>query len=242
MLPSLDEFDPRATESDAKNLLVRFFTEPVEDKLSTEGGELDEQTATQWVRDNADDPRAQELRDQLSNPRRLPLQTYALKPAGRPIYREVERIMIMIPGDRGNVVVRDVIHGSHPRADTVRFARIYADFKRQAEAPTVGTPLSVLATIVPPILTLSLVEEFKHFHIQTAEQLIGMADVHGQKFPGFQNLKRKVQAYLDAAQADVPNAHLRTELDKRDQEITVLKQQMAELLADRKAEKQRKAV
>jgi predicted RNase H-like nuclease (RuvC/YqgF family) len=72
------------------------------------------------------------------------------------------------------------------------------------------------------------VEELKHFKIFTAEQLVGMPDNVAQRFMGINELKRRVQAFLDAANSNVPMQKLQTELADRDNQLDVLRRALKE--------------
>ena len=68
--------------------------------------------------------------------------------------------------------------------------------------------------------------------IKTAEQLRDMSDGQGQNVMGFHGLKRKVTAYLEAAEKSAPAMKLQADLEKRDDEIEALKK-MVETLGQR---------
>jgi hypothetical protein len=107
-----------------------------------------------------------------------------------------------------------------PEQPLRRFGADYERWKKgQTEAALEGTPLSILSTIIPPILTPSEVKEFEAVHVRTAEQLVEVPDTLGKKFLGFQETKRKVQKYLDMLDAAAPQEHLRAELEDRDMRI-----------------------
>jgi predicted RecB family nuclease len=62
-------------------------------------------------------------------------------------------------------------------------------------------------------MTRSKVEEYKFFGIHTVEQLANASDEVGQKFPGFQDDKRKSNKFLESASASVAEARV-LELEK----------------------------
>lgn len=132
---------------------------------------------------------------------------------GRPIYEEAEFVTIMVPGDRDNVVVRQVTE-----ADKARFPRQYAHWKNTGLESETGTPLAAV-----PWLTKALVEELKHFNVRTVEQLANLSDGNAAKFMGIQVLKQKAQAYLSAAAGGAPLEKMQAELAKRDNEVATLK-------------------
>ena len=137
--------------------------------------------------------------------------------AGRPIFDEVEFIAIMVPGDR------DTIERRASDMDKARFATQYAKWKATGQEAVTGTPLETWAGV-----TRGQVEEFKFFKIRTVEDLANAADVIGVKFMGFNALKQKAQNFLAAAAGDAPAQKLQAELNKRDDEIAMLKQALKE--------------
>lgn len=138
--------------------------------------------------------------------------------AGRPIYEDKEFIKKMIPGDATSNVVRPV-----SKYDKVEFSREYEAFKAGLEAPIEGTPLTTI-----PFISKAQAMEMAGVGIKTAEQLRDISDVNGQKFMGFFGLRSKVIAYLDSAEKAAPVQKMQAELEKRDNDIAVLKQQLAE--------------
>jgi hypothetical protein len=142
------------------------------------------------------------------------------KAAGRPIYEDVEYIRYGARGQRDFMDVPFWNDKHHPNSHYARFGADYERWKKgQTEAALEGTPLSILSTIIPPILTPSEVKEFEAVHVRTAEQLVEVQDTLGKKFLGFQETKRKVQKYLDMLDAAAPQEHLRAELEDRDMRI-----------------------
>jgi hypothetical protein len=142
------------------------------------------------------------------------------KAAGRPIYEDRDYIRYGARGQRDFMDVPYWDDEQHPNSHAARFGDRYAKWKAgQTEAALEGTPLSILATLVPPILTPSEVKEFEAVHVRSAEQLVELPDTMNRKFLGFGETKRKVQAYLDMLQAAAPQQHLRAELEERDMRI-----------------------
>jgi hypothetical protein len=145
--------------------------------------------------------------------------------AGRPIYEEEEYIRIVIPGDSKTTV-------DCPVDETFRqrFPQQYDKFKRGLAQAVEGTPLEMW-----PQMTVGLCAELKAMNISTVEQLASLDDGKAQKIMGSHDLRRRAQAFLDAAQGEAANNKMVAELEKRDDEITLLKQQMAQLLEATKA-------
>jgi hypothetical protein len=109
--------------------------------------------------------------------------------ANRPIFRDVEHVRIMVPGDKLSIVDRIASPD-----DMSRFPDHYAKFKAGEGQQIVGTRLEAV-----PFMTRSKVEEYKFFGIFTVEQLADASDAVGQKFMGFNADKEKARKFLEAA-------------------------------------------
>jgi hypothetical protein len=125
--------------------------------------------------------------------------------ANRPIFKDVEHVRIMVPGDKLSIV--DRIASSD---DKSRFADHYAKFSAGQAEQVVGTRLEMV-----PWMSRSKVEEYKYFGIITVEQLASAGDNVGQKFMGFQQDKQRAQAFLDAASGTSARVTELEELVKR---------------------------
>lgn len=134
---------------------------------------------------------------------------------GRPIFKEHEFIRIMIPGDRGHIIVRPVNDG-----DRGRFRQQYEHWKKtNGENALNGTPLEAWG-----ILNLAQVEEFRYFGIRTIEQMADLRDDIAQKIPGTQGLKEKAKRAVEIMAGEAPMKKMQAELAKRDEEMATLKQ------------------
>jgi hypothetical protein len=140
---------------------------------------------------------------------------------GRPIFVDTEYVQIMVPGDKGNVVMRSVRD-----EDRHRFPKQYQAFKNNEEEIVEGTPLEKWNFI-----SAAQVEELKYFGIRTVESLATIADTHAQKFMGIQLLKQRAAEYMDATAADAPIAQLQDELATRDSKISEQDQVIADLMS-----------
>lgn len=139
---------------------------------------------------------------------------------GRPIHKPVERIRILIPGER------DYVDRHAWEGDKRRFPKHYEEFKSNKDVVESGTPLSAWPGIATPQIA-----ELAHFNVKTVEQLAAMADAAAQKFMGINALRQRARDFLEAARGAAPLTAMRAELETRDSEIAVLKQQMAQLMA-----------
>ena len=147
---------------------------------------------------------------------------------GRPIFENREFIRIFVPGDKDNVVDREV-----EETDKQRFAQEYAAWLRGKEAPLVGTPLAAW-----PGVDRAQVAELEFFRVRTVEELADLADVHAGKFRGIQALRQKARDWLQAAKGNAPLEQMRSELaaaqrqqTDQEMELEALRAQVKELQA-----------
>lgn len=183
-------------------------------------------TPTNW--DNvsdpviADNPRfANDSKLFVQFHRKAVIQPGLSKEAGRAIYKEVDCIKIMVPGDKSSIVDRPV-----NSIDEKRFADRYAKWQAGAGNVMEGTPISAL-----PRMSMAKVEEYKYFGIHTVEQLASAADGIGQKFLGFGDDKRAANAFLEIAKGNAPIEKMNEELKARDTQIAAMQEQLAALMA-----------
>ena len=132
---------------------------------------------------------------------------------GRPIFDDVDMIMIMYPGSRDTTV--GIAHEGYQR----RFPKQWAQYKAKQEQTTSGTPLGQVTW-----LTKSQVAEMTAMNIRSVEQLAGMADNVAQRFMNHHALKQQAQAYLDAAKGAAPMLKMQAELAARDEQIAELRE------------------
>lgn len=138
---------------------------------------------------------------------------------GRPIFKEVEYIQAMVPGDRNMANIRPVAPG-----DKVRFQKQYEHWKKtQSNDIVSGTLLEAWN-----ILTLAQIEEYRYFGIRTIEQMAELRDDICAKIPGTQTLKQKAQAFLSMLKDEAPLRKVQAELDKRDEQIAALQKAVEE--------------
>jgi len=143
---------------------------------------------------------------------------------GRPIFEEREYIKIIVPGDSKTTVdcpVTDEFRG--------RFEKQYEKFKKGLAQAVEGTPLEMW-----PQMTVGLCAELKAMNISTVDQLAALDDSKAQKIMGSHELRRKAQLFLSAAKGEAENNKITAELQKRDDEIALLKMQMQQLFDSQK--------
>jgi hypothetical protein len=109
--------------------------------------------------------------------------------AGHPVFDAVPFVKIMVPGDK-NSLIDTPADATYKR----RFARLWSNFQQSLSQDISGFPLRDW-----PAITRSQAEELIHMNVYTVEQLATLADVYGAKIMGFNDLKRKAQAYLEQA-------------------------------------------
>lgn len=143
--------------------------------------------------------------------------------AGRPVHDEVDLVKIIIPGQRDSVVAKaDYEYQS-------RFPKQWAQYQARAEQIGSGTPLSEVTW-----LSMAQVADLKATNVHTVEQLANMADSSGHAFMGFQGLKQRAQAFLEAAAGNAPLLKMQAELESRDAKIAELEAAVQQLVAAQK--------
>ena len=149
---------------------------------------------------------------------------------GRPIYRDVVHVRIMQPGNKDSVVDRPVTE-----EDKRRFARQYAAWEQGEAEILEGTMLEAVARDPMIMISISQIEELKFFGIRTIEQLANVSDVNAQKFMGINELRKRAKLYLEAAKERSDSTRLHSELEKRDNQLAVQAQAIADLQEQVKA-------
>lgn len=135
--------------------------------------------------------------------------------AGRPIFRDVAFVRIIVPGDVNNIIERKAT-----KEDELKFPRAWARYKAEQAESVDGTPLEQW-----PQITRSLLKELKYFEVHTVEQLAGLSDNQVSKLGmGFVDYRNKAKAYLAAAAGTADVTAQAAENER-------LKSQMADLQA-----------
>lgn len=136
------------------------------------------------------------------------------KEDGRPRYDAKPFIRIAQPGDRDNVIVRQVWLDeteSNIMADNVRFRDKWEAFLKGQDAPEDGTPLEHW-----PAITSEQRAELAHFQIRTVEQLAGLTDINASKFLGIRALQKLAKDFLEAAKDGAVITRLHDTIEKQD--------------------------
>lgn len=148
----------------------------------------------------------------------------------RPIYDMVPFVRIEIPGNSLSII--DTIAGDHHKQQyPMQWARYQND---RTDEKIEGTLLRDWS-----ILRASQVAELKHLKFYTVEQVAQASDqqinvVTSIVGMGGHAFREKAQQYLKLAKDSALVQHQNEELKKRDEEIEALKQQMAQLMSERK--------
>lgn len=138
---------------------------------------------------------------------------------GRPIFKEVERVEIFLPGNPYTIPVHNVtdVHRQ-------RWPREYELFRQGIEQTAEGTPISEW-----PILNRAQVLELKSMQLQTVEEMAALSDLACQRAMGLTQLRAKARAYLDDAAAMALTEQLSAQNEAHRSEIASLQRQVDEL-------------
>jgi hypothetical protein len=140
--------------------------------------------------------------------------------AGRPIFKEVPFVRILVPGDTTNIIERKA-----SKEDEAKFPYAWARYKAEAKEMTEGMPLEQW-----PQITRSLLKELKYYEVHTVEQLAGLSDAHASKMGmGFSEFRNKAKAFLAAAAGTASATAQEAENQRLKDMISDLQKQMSEL-------------
>lgn len=140
--------------------------------------------------------------------------------AGRPIFRDEERVEIFIPGNALSKVIERV-NESHKE----RWPKEYEAFRTGVELSPDGTPLEEW-----PILKRSQIMELKALGFRTVEHVRDMNENAVQRIGmGGRRLKEAAAGFLEDADRVANENRLATENEQKDQRIAALERQVQEL-------------
>lgn len=150
--------------------------------------------------------------------------------AGRDVFDTVTWCEIKVPGERDTVT--GPVHKMQPDP-RLRFPAAWAAYQKDNSTEgIVGTPLKEVAW-----LSRGEVETLKAAGLRTLENLADLNDANVTSLPGGLALRAKAKATIQATKDGAPLQKMAEELAKRDAQIADLKQQMADLIADRRRTK-----
>jgi len=136
---------------------------------------------------------------------------------GRPIFRDEERVKIIMAGNPWSAPVFRVAEEHRQR-----WPKEYDAFKKGQEIAPDGTPLEQW-----PVLKKAMVLELKAIGFMTVEQVAAMSDQAIQRIGmGGRRLKDLALAYLDEAQAAAIVTAARADSERKDSEIAALRLQV----------------
>ena len=136
---------------------------------------------------------------------------------GRPIFRDEERVEIIMAGNPYSKPVHRVTH-EHKE----RWSKEYEAFRKGEEIALEGTPLEQW-----PVLKRSMVLELKALGFQTVDQIADMSDHAVQRIPMYgRRLKELAGAFMDDAKASALVTAATAANDRKDAEIAALRLQV----------------
>lgn len=139
--------------------------------------------------------------------------------AGRPIFKDEERVQLIVPGSPNAPVER--VTDAHRE----RWPDQYAAFKRGQEFTTDGTPLEQWS-----ILSRAQVLEMKALGIHSIEQCAGLADTAVQKIGmGGSRIRELARAYLDDAEAQKVTSDALARAERAEAQLSALQKQIDEM-------------
>jgi len=139
---------------------------------------------------------------------------------GRPVFRDVPFIKIVVPGDVNNIIERKATD-----ADKEKFPKAWTRFEASEAEGHEGTPLEQW-----PQMSRSMVKECKYFEIHTVEQLANLSDLNVSRMGmGYMDLRNKAKAYLVAAAGTAGETAQAAENQRLKEMIADLQRQMNEV-------------
>jgi hypothetical protein len=140
---------------------------------------------------------------------------------GRPIFRDIEVVELITPGNPYNIPV-ETVTDEHRQ----QWADQYRAFKAGHEMSADGSPLEHW-----PILfgKKSIIAEFKALNIMTIEHVRDMNDHACQRFMGGMRWRQLAKAYLDDAEASALLSKVTAENERKDAQIAELTHKVEEL-------------
>lgn len=149
-------------------------------------------------------------------------------------FDEVEYVSIIKPGHRGGGFETPV-----RESDKIRFPEQYKAFQARREHVQEGTPLEEW-----PMISRSMAEEYKFYHIHTVEQLALLSDTALSKMGlGALDLQKKARTWLASAKDTALVQRLAVERDEQNALIAQLQESNKQLeagLEELRAEKKKK--
>lgn len=140
---------------------------------------------------------------------------------GRPAYRTIDMVQIIIPGDNGTVVKRRV-----KPSDKQRWPKQWEAYEKMQEYIPEGTLIDNW-----PRLTRGQIEDLKYNNVFTVEQLAELPDeALGRLGLGARRMREHAKAFIEAAANGAPSAHLVEENERMKNQVSLLTAQVADLI------------
>lgn len=144
----------------------------------------------------------------------------ATERAGRPIFRDEERIEIAFPGNQLNIW-----HGRVTDEHRQAYAREYEAFLKGEEVAIDGTPIEELA-----VLSKAMVKELKWRDVYTIEDGASLSETAIQTMGmGARKLRELCQRYLETAKGQAPLVELVAIKENLEGKNALLETQLAEM-------------
>jgi hypothetical protein len=141
--------------------------------------------------------------------------------SGRPVFEPRTVLFVRHPGERDETSILATEEHQY------QFQRQWAAFEAGRKADPEGTPLSVLFPSEPHI-----VAHLRALHIFTVEMLADCGEEGLRRIGmGSREYQQRAQKFIDAADRAAPMHQVEAQLRQRDEEIAVLKEQVAMLAA-----------
>lgn len=139
---------------------------------------------------------------------------------GRAVFKAIEMVRIVIPGDPHSSPVRRV-SDEHRQ----RFPEHYAAFQREEEMAEDGTPIEQWG-----ILTMEQRYHLKHLKLFTVEQVAALTDLQLQNLGmGGLTLRNRAQAYLESTKTGAVPDRLISENELLKTQVRTLMEQVSKL-------------
>lgn len=139
----------------------------------------------------------------------------------RPVFEPRVFIKMLIPGDP--LMNKDTYATER---DKEAYPVEYERFRQKKSNTPAGCPIESWGQ-----LSESQVMEFKALNIFTVEQFANLNDAAGMRIMGFNEMRLKARAFVNAHEAAENYERIKAEQDKKDAEMQALKDQIARLEA-----------
>lgn len=154
----------------------------------------------------------------------VPRQDDEARKSPYPLFRDVEHVRIMQPGNKDSIIDRPVTD-----EDKRRFGDRYQAWQRGQTDLVEGTLLEAVARDPLMQISPSQLAELQFFNVRTVQQLATISDSNCQGHMGLLELRKRARAYLEAKEEQADTVRLQAELEDSRNEVGALKEAMADL-------------